>query len=390
MVVELIIGLAVVLILTILLVVFRIQTLISVMRGAYQRRVGRSNKINAIMMVVFMVVGLLAFAWYSSVASEQYLPEASTEHGVRTDRMFWITMAILTLAFVVVNILLFWFSYKYQYKEGRKAYFYPENHRLELVWTVIPAIVMAILVFYGWREWSLITSQAPPQSEVVEIMGKQFAWQVRYPGKDKVLGKHNFKLTDATNEMGMDFKDEASLDDFQPTQIVIPRGKPILFRIRARDVLHSVFVPHFRLKMDAVPGMPTKFWFTPTKTTAQMRMELGNPSFNYELACTEICGRGHFGMRFIVVVVEPEEYERWYSEQIPFATLNAEYVMERLPENLKRKFKPSDVPEEAEVPGPGATQQPIDDVAGQGTTGAPSPEADEDVAAGEEENEEVN
>ncbi|WMJ74910.1 cytochrome c oxidase subunit II [Cytophagaceae bacterium ABcell3] len=377
MVIELIIGLAVVLILAILLVIFRVHTLISVMRGAYTKRVGRSNSINAMMMIIFMVVGLLAFAWYSSVASEHYLPEASTVHGVRTDRMFWITMAILVIAFVVVNIFLLFFAYRYQYREDRKAYFYPENHKLEVVWTVIPAIVMAILVFYGWREWSEITKMEPEDSVQVEIMGKQFAWQVRYPGKDGELGRYHYTLTDATNEMGVDFEDEASLDDFQPMEIRIPKGQPVVFHIRARDVLHSVFVPHFRLKMDAVPGMPTKFWFIPTKTTNEMRMELGDPSFNYELACTEICGRGHFGMRFIVVVVEPEEYERWHDAQQPFAALNADYVRPLLPDHLKDRLEPADVPDTADVPGPGAVQQDIDDI-------DPDVPTEEDVTAADE------
>jgi cytochrome c oxidase subunit II len=347
MVVELLIGLAVILILVILLIIFRLQTLISVMRGAYQKRVGSSNQINAIMFLVFMVVGLLSFVWYSSIASREYLPEASTLHGVRTDQMFWITMAILVITFVVVNIFLFLFSWKYQYKEGRKAYFYPENHRLEVIWTVIPAIVMAVLVFYGWKEWANITRQEPADSEIVEIMGKQFAWQVRYAGKDGKLGKYHFTKTDATNEMGIDFSDEASYDDFMPMQIHVPKGRPVLFKIRARDVLHSVFVPHFRLKMDAVPGMPTKFWFVPTKTTAEMRMELGNPSFNYELACTEICGRGHFGMRYIIIVDEPEDYDTWFAGQQSFASMNADYVREIAPKELLHKLpKAADVPAE--------------------------------------------
>ena len=130
------------------------------------------------------------------------------------------------------------------------------------------------------------------------------------------------------------------------------KGKPVLFKIRARDVLHSVFVPHFRLKMDAVPGMPTRFWFVPTKTTAEMREELsqgndpkwaevdpdtGSPkweNFNYELACTEVCGKGHFSMRLIVVVDEPAEYEKWKSEQKSWLSNNPDYLS-KVPSSLK-------------------------------------------------------
>ncbi|HEX8549616.1 MAG TPA: cytochrome c oxidase subunit II [Cytophagaceae bacterium] len=356
---EIVLGVAAVLILVILLLIFRIQTLLGVMKGSSNKQVGTSNKINALMFVIFLAVGLVAFFWYSSVARDSYLPTAVSDHGIRVDRMFWVTMAILVFAFIVTNIFLFWFAYKYQHKEGRKAYFYPDNHKLEIIWTVIPAIVMAILVYYGWKEWSLITQKEPEGSEVIEVMGKQFAWQVRYPGKDGELGKYDFRLIDATNEFGMDFTDKASIDDFTPSELHVPKGKPVLLRIRARDVLHSVFMPHFRLKMDAVPGMPTKFWFVPNKTTQEMRDELGNPNFNYELACTEICGRGHFAMRFIVVVDEPEEYEAWSKSQKSFAEVNSEYAEAKTPAGLKHLLNAPKV-DNVNTPGTGPVPNPGD------------------------------
>ena len=330
----LLIGIAAVLVFAILLLIFRIQTLVNVMKGSYTNRVNSSNKFHALGLVLFMTIGLGLFFWYSSVATEHYLPKAVSEHGVKTDLMFWVTMSILCFAFIVTNVFLFVFAYKYQYKANNKAFFYPDNHKLEMIWTVIPAIVMAILVFYGWKEWSEITKQEPKDAVVIEIMGKQFAWQVRYPGKDMTLGNYHFTKIDASNEFGVDFTDKASYDDFMPTELYIPKGKPVLLRVRARDVLHSVFAPHFRLKMDAVPGMPTKFWFVPTKTTETIREELGNPNFNYEIACTEVCGRGHFAMRFIIKVVELDEYNKWYAEQKTFVDLNKEYVLSKAPKEL--------------------------------------------------------
>ncbi|NJM26796.1 MAG: hypothetical protein HC859_16305, partial [Bacteroidia bacterium] len=106
-----------------------------------------------------------------------------------------------------------------------------------------------------------------------------------------------------------------SFDDFKSLELHLPKGKEILLKIRAKDVLHSVFLPHFRVKMDAVPGMPTQFKFIATKSTEDMRAETGNPNFNYELACTEICGRGHFSMRMVVVVEEEAAYEKWKASQ---------------------------------------------------------------------------
>jgi cytochrome c oxidase subunit 2 len=331
-----IIAVSVLLVLAILLLIFRIQTLVRVMKGTYDDSVSPTNGYHGLGLIIFLIIGLGLFFWYSSVAPQHYLPRAVSEHGVKTDMLFWFTMTILTIAFVIVNLFLFVFAYKYQYKEGRKAYFYPENHKLEMVWTVIPAIVMAVLVFYGWKEWSEITKEEPKDSVVVEIMGKQFAWQVRYPGKDLQLGNYHFTKIDASNEFGIDFTDKASFDDFLPSELYIPKGKPVLLKIRARDVLHSVFAPHFRLKMDAVPGMPTKFWFVPTKTTKQIREELGNPEFNYEIACTEVCGRGHFAMRFIIKVVEPDEYDSWLASQKTFVEMNKEYVLSKASEELKK------------------------------------------------------
>lgn len=367
-----VIVIAVLLILAILFLLVRIQTLISVMKGSYSKRVSSSNKLHATLFIIFLIVGVFSFFWISSVASTDYLPEAVSEHGLRTDRLFWMTMGILVFAFIVTNTFLFLFAYRYQYKEGNKAYFYPENHKLEIVWTVIPAIIMSILVFYGWKEWSSITKPEPAESEVIEVMGKQFAWQVRYPGPDGKLGSHDFRLIDATNVFGLDFNDKNSMDDFTPPELHLPKGKPVLFKIRARDVLHSVFLPHFRVKMDAVPGMPTKFWFVPTKTTREMREELGDANFNYELACTEICGRGHFAMRYVVVVEEPEEYEAWKEEQKAFSEMNSDYVNEFIAANSSEvKVTPIELEKEKELietAVPEGTALPADSIAEDTTT----------------------
>lgn len=329
-----IISIAVVLIIAILLLLFRVHSLVSVLKGSLTKRVGYSNKINAIMFPLFFLVGLFLIYIYSGKASDYYLPKSASIHGEVTDKLFWLITGIIMIVFVITNALLFFFSYKYQYSEDRKAHFYPDNHKLEIVWTIIPAIVLTVLVLMGWRTWTDITAPAPQDAVVLEITGKQFNWIVRYPGKDGKLGDYNFKLIDATNEVGIDFSDKASFDDFLPREIHIPKGKPVKFQIRARDVLHSVFLPHFRQKMDAVPGMPTSFWFTPLYTTDEMKSISNNPSFKYELACTEVCGKGHFGMKFLLVVDEPEDFEKWYSEQEAFLKKNPDYLA-NVPVSLK-------------------------------------------------------
>lgn len=326
---SLIIGLGVILVLIILYLIFRVSNLVTIAKGTKtdEERSDSSNSLNAALFIIFMVVSLGVFFWYSFEYFEDYTLPIASVHGAWTDTLFWITMGVTVVAFSIISIIMFVFIYQYRYKEGRKAKFYPDNHYLELAWTIIPAIVLAVLIFTGLRAWNDITAPASEEAEVIELVAQQFAWTARYPGvKDNKLGGYNFRLIDAVNEFGLDLTDKNTFDDFKSLELHIPKGKEVLLRIRAKDVLHSVYLPHFRVKMDAVPGMTTLFKFTATKTTQEMRDELGNPSFNYELACAEICGRGHFSMRMPVVVDEPEAYEQWKKGQEAWLKQNPDYL----------------------------------------------------------------
>ena len=328
---NIILLVAVVLILAILITIFRVSTLVNVIKsddkGEEVAKPGNENRIQAILMVAFLVFGV-AGAFYFSFGGldDNFNQPIASEHGVVTERLFWITMAITGFVFILTQIFLFGFAYKYQYKEGRKASFYPHNNTLEIVWTAVPAVVLAVLIITGWKAWTDITGKAPENSEVIEVMGYQYSWAVRYAGKDKVLGDYDFRKIDVSNVSGVDFSDKNSFDDFYGRELHVPKGKPVLLKIRARDVIHSVYSPHFRLQMNAVPGMPTRFWFVPTKSTEEMREETGNPEFNYELVCNKICGKGHFGMKYQIVVDEPAEYEKWKREQEPWLKQNPDYL----------------------------------------------------------------
>jgi cytochrome c oxidase subunit 2 len=297
-----------------------------------------ANDANGIALFVFWILSIVGIVWSFLDARKYFLPEASSEHGRQTDYWFWVSMIVIMVGFFVVNTFLFYFPMKYRFNKNRKVTFYTHNNSLEVIWTLIPAAIMAGLVFSGLRVWNKVMDDAPQNAEVIEIMGKQFGWLVRYPGvDDNKLGNYNYKLMDDAggNDMGIDFTDVHSFDDFgNASELHIPKGKPVLLKIRSRDVLHSVFIPHMRVKMDAVPGMPTKFWFVPEKTTADMRAELNNPDFNYEIACAEVCGRSHFAMKLLLVVDEPEEYEKWKKSQKPFLTVNPA-LLEKVPDNLK-------------------------------------------------------
>ncbi len=335
---NLIIGLGVVLILIILYLLFRVSNLIGLARTrevTVDTRVDSSNKTNALLFLIFTIVSLVVFFWYSFAFFEDYnLPVASV-HGAWTDTLFWITMAVTVIAFSIISVVMAMFVYNYQHREGRKAKFYPDNHYLELAWTIIPAIVLSILIFTGLRAWNDITSPASADAEVIEVIGQQFAWTARYPGnKDNKLGSYNYKLIDAVNEFGLDLTDKNSFDDFKSLELHVPKGKEVLIKIRAKDVLHSLYIPHFRVKMDAVPGMPTQFKFVATKTTEEMRDELKNSNFNYELACAEVCGQAHFSMKMIVVVDEPAAYEKWKLEQEAWLKQNPDY-MKKVPAALQ-------------------------------------------------------
>jgi cytochrome c oxidase subunit II len=331
---NMIIGLGVVLVLAILFMIFRIGNLVEVVKGKKEEE-HEWNNVNAGLFMVFMIGGLGLFFWYSIKHMGTYEPPVASIHGQITDDLFWITMWVTVFAFTIIFIAMFWFTYAYRYRKDRKAVFFADNHYLEITWTVVPAIVLALLIFKGLRAWNDITGPASREAVIIEVVGKQFNWLARYPGvKDKELGQHNYKLIDPSNEFGLDLRDKNSYDDFKSLTLHIPKGKEVLLKIRAMDVIHSVFLPHFRLKMDAVPGVETHFKFTATKTTQDMRDETGNPNFNYEMACTEVCGKGHFSMRFPVVVEEPEDYEKWMASQESWLKQNPEYL-KYVPDNLK-------------------------------------------------------
>jgi cytochrome c oxidase subunit 2 len=335
---KLLIALGVVLIFVILYLIFRVSNLVSLHKRRdveVEPRADSSNSLNAGLFLAFTLIGLGVFFWYSYTYFEDYTLPIASVHGAWTDTLFWITMAVTVVAFSIISVVMAMFVFQYQHKPGRKAKFYPDNHYLELAWTIIPAIVLAILIFTGLRAWNEITGEASEQAEVIEVIGQQFAWTARYPGtKDNALGKYNYKLIDAVNEFGLDLSDKNSFDDFKSLELHLPKGREVLIKIRAKDVLHSFYLPHFRVKMDAVPGMPTQFKFIPTKTTQEMRDELGNPNFNYELACAEICGQAHFSMKMIVVVDEEATYTKWKQDQEAWLKQNPDYL-KKVPAALK-------------------------------------------------------
>ncbi len=306
--------------LLIFVVIFQIakaSEYVSVLKGEEKTR-RQNNKINAFLLLGFLVFGLIG-VWYCNhlYYGKTLFPQGSASvEGESIDTMFMITVAVTGIVFFITQILLFWFAYKYQESDNRKATYFAHSTKLELIWTTIPAIVLCVLVVFGLRFWFKITGDAPKDAIVVEVTGHQFAWEFRYPGADKILGQKNYKLTTATNNLGVDFKDPASHDDIHVAGTMhIPVNKPVKMVIHAQDVIHDVGLNHFRLKMDAVPGIPTTQWFTPKITTAEMKKKTGNPDFTYEISCDQMCGKGHYSMRGVIIVETEAEYKSWLATQ---------------------------------------------------------------------------
>lgn len=292
------------------------------LRTTEKERQKKTNHLMAILLSAFFFLGIYAIWFCHNALKGQLLLTSASKEGEAYDSMFLVTIIVTGIVFFITHILLFWFAYKYKATDDTKAsYFFAHNNKLELIWTTVPAIVMAVLVAIGLRNWMNVTSAAPANANVVEIVGKQFNWLIRYPGKDHVFGKRNYRnINDATNVLGIDEKDPASADDIvaQNGEMHLVVGKPIKLIIGARDVIHDVGLPHFRLKMDAVPGITTTMWFTPTITTAKMKEMTKNPNFVYEISCDQMCGKGHYSMRGTIIVETQAEYDAWMAKQTAY------------------------------------------------------------------------
>ena len=299
-----------------------------------------NNNLQSVLLIIFLVA-LLAFTYYSyTVWGSWAWRDAVTEHGKDIDRMFIITLVIITVVFVLTHIVLFIFTYLYRAKAKRQAYYYPHNDAIERLWTIVPAIVLTVLVLFGFFTWRSITNvpeELQKSAIQIEVLAEQFKWSIRYPGNDGEIGKRNYKLTTPTNPYGIDFNDKTSWDDLQPQDIVIPVNKSVRFHIISKDIIHSFYIPDFRVQINAVPGMTNYFQFTPTVTTEEMRDRMNDPKYDYIMLCNKICGAGHWNMGKKVIVVTEAEYKEWLATQGKYFTedLQKEFASNNVSEGVK-------------------------------------------------------
>jgi cytochrome c oxidase subunit 2 len=301
------------------------------------------------------------------------LPYASSVHGEKVDNLMAISMVMISVVFLITQPVLFYFSYKYRGINGRKATFYAHNTKLELIWTVIPALALTVLISYGLYVWNGIMDPENKDSIQIEVYAKQFDWTARYSGADNKLGRANVRMVNSGNMVGListsakdariasideeiamhqqkiaesknaikNAKREKTIeslraerktvialelqttpadlksaeDDIIVKELHLPVGKQVQLNFRSQDIIHSAFLPHFRVQMNCVPGAHTQFIFTPTQTTAEMREQEKNPEFDYILLCNKICGAAHYNMQMKVIVESEEDYNKWLSEQ---------------------------------------------------------------------------
>lgn len=368
----------------------RVYELSSKLRGKNEHDINsRDNNFNALLLLLFMFFQFFGFIYLMLEYGWTGRGDAASIEGKETDWLLNLNFVIIIIVFFFTNALLFYFSYKYVKKPGVPAYYYPHNNKLELLWTVVPACVLAVIIILGLKSWNELTSHAGKDAKVVELYSKQFDWTARYAGKNNKLGKFDYKLTTDNNELGLvtantidtaifhmlkglngieaiqkklnnpsivlsdsaqikleeDLSSKERLirllyqmkenhnnkldndawdDIIQKDTLYLCVNQLYEFNFRSMDVIHSAFFPHFRAQMNTVPGVMTRFKFTPDITTKDMRVKMKNEKFNFILMCNKICGGAHFKMKMTVVVLSKAEYASWEARKMQ-ETFKAKY-----------------------------------------------------------------
>jgi cytochrome c oxidase subunit 2 len=297
----------------------------------------------------YLMFGFLAFIYIFTIYglfkwSTLVLHTPASAHGSDLDNLMNVTWVLIFIVQAITQVLLHYFAFKYRGKQGQKALFFSDSTKLEVIWSGIPAVVLAVLILFGLYAWTnIMFVDKDEETIVVEVYAQQFKWTARYAGPDNVLGKANVRLIDGVNTLGVDMSDPNAQDDIVVSELHIPKGKKVHFKFRSQDVLHSAYFPHFRAQMNCVPGMVTEFAFEPIYTSDEYRQlpfmvekvaninairtkksaELvakGQPAldpytFDYLLLCNKICGSSHYNMQMKVVVDTPEDYKKWLTEK---------------------------------------------------------------------------
>ncbi len=295
----------------------------------------KENNINGWLMIGLggFIYGLMLYSMVQGKVVLLPMQSASVE-GEHIDNLFVITMGLIFVVQFITQFLIYYFTFKYRGLKGTKATFYADSHKLEMWWTITPTVVLSVLIIYGLWTWNMVQDLSDAENPlIIEVYAKQFQWEARYAGEDNELGIGNVRFIKGINTMGVDMTDVNSADDIPVRELYLPKGRKVIFKFRAQDVLHSAYMPHFRAQINCVPGMITSFGFTPSVTTLEMRdnedtiakfdainelrAERGDDpvEFDYLLLCNKICGSSHYNMQMKITVVEEEDFNGWLKNQ---------------------------------------------------------------------------
>jgi cytochrome c oxidase subunit 2 len=248
------------------------------------------------------------------------MPTLATKHGAAIDTMNGVIHILMAVLFVGWGAFFVYTLFRFRKSAHPVADHHGVTSHTSTYLEIGVAVAEAVLLFGFsvplWIKW-VDKPPAPGEALTVQVTGEQFAWNIHYPGPDGKFGRQSTdKIDMQTNPLGLDRSDPDAKDDvITLNQLHLPVNKPVIVRLRSKDVIHSFNVPEFRVKQDAVPGLTIPIWFTPTITTEEMRQKTGNPEFTYEIACAQLCGLGHYRMRGFVTVESQEEFTKWFDAE---------------------------------------------------------------------------
>jgi cytochrome c oxidase subunit 2 len=261
------------------------------------------------------------------------LPHLASEHGAALDHTLGLVHILMLVLFVGWGSFFAYLLFRFRRKKNPAADYRGvtshTNTWLEVAVAVAEAVLLVGLSMPLWAD--RVERLPPPQESTrVRVVAEQFAWNVHYPGPDGAFGRTDVKLIDVqANPLGLDRSDTAAKDDVTTiNQLYLPVGRPALITLTSKDVIHSFALQEMRVKQDAVPGMAIPVWFVPKVTTEEMRRQTGNPEFNYEISCAQLCGLGHYRMRGYMTIDTAEGFQRWMDEQQKELAESAESIWE--------------------------------------------------------------